>query len=293
MFCRTPTVKLASFHFSPSRWITALWFLHRKGWNLRVHSEFSVSIRWNTVANAFGSSCAYRTGQTQLWAELSSLIRTGREQFHLQRKQSNTQRQGHAWLFSFGMIINLWQIPQLLAARSALTRKRLLGQWGNVPQRFTRFPVVFECSNYILFHAVCTSLSRWKSHRFGMSERACGWERKMQDGSAAGWSHRFLLRDFGGSNIPEICLISVTLLLVLLDSKRSPLAEMKSQISRMLRYLILQLFPWTAQKANTFEPLGITFGRRRVLLPSRQLLTPGHVPQKFGLGYRVLDTSDG
>lgn len=99
--------------------------------------------------------------------------------------------------------------------------------------------MVFERSNYILFHAVCTVLSRWKSHRFGMSERARGWERKMQDGSVMGWSHRFLLRDFGGSNISEICLISVTLLLVLLVSKRSPLLEMKSQVSRMLRYLVL------------------------------------------------------
>lgn len=40
------------------------------------------------------------------------------------------------------------------------------------------------------------------------------------------------------SNISEICLISVTLLSVLLVSKRSPLAEMQFQTSRMVRYLI-------------------------------------------------------
>lgn len=117
------------------------------------------------------------------------------------RKQSNTQHQGHTWLFfSFGMIINLWQIPQLHAAQSRPTRKKQLSQWRNVPQRFTRFPVLFEFGNYILFRAVCTLLSRWKHAGLGsvcVSTCACAQERKVQDGSAMGWSCTLLLRGFG------------------------------------------------------------------------------------------------
>lgn len=96
------------------------------------------------------------------------------------------------FFFSFGMIINLWQIPQLHAAQSRLTRKKKqLSQWRNVPQRFTRFPVFFEFGNYILFHAVCTLLSRWKHAGLGSvcaSTCACAQERKVKDGSAMGWS---------------------------------------------------------------------------------------------------------
>lgn len=102
----------------------------------------------------------------------------------------------------------------------------------------------------------------------------------MWDGSAMGWSHTVLPRRSGGSNTSEICLISVFLLLVLLVSKRSPLVEMQSQISRMLRYLILYLFPWAVQKASIFELLGITVGRIAVLLPSRRGANPRmHSPE--------------
>lgn len=174
-----------------------------KGWNLRVHREFSVSIRWNTMANAFGSSCAYHTRQTQCWAESSQLIRTGREQFLLQEESRATPntRATLGFFFSFGMIINLWQIPQIHAAQSRLTRKKKqLSQWRNVPQRFTRFPVFFEFGNYILFHAVCTLLSRWKHAGLGsvcVNTCACAQERKVQDGSAMGWSCALLPRGFG------------------------------------------------------------------------------------------------
>ena len=42
---------------------------------------------------------------------------------------------------------------------------------------------------------------------------------------------------------------------------------MQSQISRMVSYLILRLFPWTVRKENTFQLLGRTSGRSGVLLP--------------------------
>lgn len=209
-----------------------------KGWNLRVHREFSVSIRWNTMANAFGSSCAYHTRQTQCWAESSQLIRTGREQFLLQEESRATPntRATLGFFFSFGMIINLWQIPQIHAAQSRLTRKKNSSVNG---ETFLKDLQGFLCflnsaiTFYSMQFALCSQggntqvwdLCVW-THVPVLRKGKC-----KTDQPWAGPAH--FSREALGSNTSEISLISLTCPSVLLTSKKSPLTEMQIQVSWM------------------------------------------------------------
>lgn len=214
-----------------------------KGWNLRVHREFSVSIRWNTMANAFGSSCAYHTRQTQCWAESSQLIRTGREQFLLQeesRATPNTRATlGFFFSFSFGMIINLWQIPQLHAAQSRLTRKKTAQSMEKCSSKIYKVSCVFWIRQ---LHFIPCSLHfalKVETRRFGICvcEHMCLCSGKCRTGQPwAGPAHFFW--EALGSNTSEISLISLTCPSVLLTSKRSPLTEMQVQVSWMFGHLV-------------------------------------------------------